>query len=137
MPKHENAAAATETSFSIQMKQIDINLDERRLASADRNNKATLLLTALPHTIKSSAKDLSQRKVKLQYVGVDYRSFHQQTRCQPDTVRGQRPILIQLQCAAKHHRFLAWILTQRRSAIIQQMVASPQCLVRQRQKPII
>ena len=47
---------------------IDINLDERRLASADRNNKATLLLTALPHTIKSSAKDLSQRKVKLQYV---------------------------------------------------------------------
>jgi hypothetical protein len=91
--------------------KVDINLDERRLASADRNNKATLLLTALPRTIKSSAKDLSQRKVKLQYVSVANRSFHQKARCQPDTIRGQRPILIQLQCAGKHHRFLAWILT--------------------------
>ncbi len=91
--------------------RVDINLDERRLASADRNNKATLLLTALPRTIKSSAKDLSQRKVKLQYVGVNNRAFPQKSKCQPDTVRGQRPILIQLQCAGKHHRFLAWILT--------------------------
>ena len=37
----------------------------------------------------------------------------------------------------RKHPVLAWILAQRRSAIIQQMVASRQCLVRQPQKPII
>ena len=37
------------------------------LPSADRNNKATLLLTGPDCTIKSSAKDSSPRIVKLQY----------------------------------------------------------------------
>jgi hypothetical protein len=41
------------------------------LASADRNNKATLPLTAPRCAIKSSAKDLSLRTVKLQYVDKD------------------------------------------------------------------
>ena len=75
------------------------NLDERRLASADRNNKATLLLTALPHTIKSSAKDSSQRKVKLQYVDAEAEVFPPAAGCQPATIQGQRPIRIQLRCA--------------------------------------
>ena len=43
------------------------NLDERRLASADRNNKATLLLTGPFRTAKSSAKDLTPLVLKLQY----------------------------------------------------------------------
>lgn len=75
------------------------NLDERRLASADRNNKATLLLTALPRTIKSSAKDSSQRKVKLQYVDAEAGVFPPTAGCQPATIQGQRPIRIQLRCA--------------------------------------
>jgi hypothetical protein len=75
------------------------NLDERRLASADRNNKATLLLTALPRTIKSSAKDSSQRKVKLQYVDTEVVVFPTTADCQPATIQGQRPIRIQLRCA--------------------------------------
>lgn len=75
------------------------NLDERRLASADRNNKATLLLTALPRTIKSSAKDSSQRKVKLQYVDAEAVVFPTTAGCQPATIQGQRPIRIQLRCA--------------------------------------
>src|SRR5690606_14891641 len=75
------------------------NLDERRLASADRNNKATLLLTALPRTIKSSAKDSSQRKVKLQYVDAETVVFPTASGCRPATIQGQRPIRIQLRCA--------------------------------------
>jgi hypothetical protein len=43
------------------------NLGINGLASADRNNKATLPLTAPRCAIKSSAKDLSLRTVKLQY----------------------------------------------------------------------
>jgi hypothetical protein len=42
------------------------NLVDGGLPSADRNNKATLLLTGPYRTIKSYAKDLSPRMVKLQ-----------------------------------------------------------------------
>lgn len=38
------------------------------LGSKDRNNKATLLFTPPRQASKSSAKDLSPREVKLQYV---------------------------------------------------------------------
>jgi hypothetical protein len=38
------------------------NLENKSLASADRSNKATLLLTALCSIFKSSAKDLSPPK---------------------------------------------------------------------------
>ena len=46
------------------------NLGTNGLASADRNNKATLLLTAPPHTTKSSAKDSSQLTVKLLFTSM-------------------------------------------------------------------
>jgi len=41
----------------------------------DRNNKATLPLTAPSRTIKSSAKDLSQRIVKLPYSSRDIQAL--------------------------------------------------------------
>ena len=44
------------------------NRARQSLPSADRNNKATLLLTGLRRTTKSSAKDLSRRWLLLQYV---------------------------------------------------------------------
>jgi hypothetical protein len=44
------------------------NLVRVGLRSVDRNNKATLLLTRPSGTIKSYAKDLSPRMVKLQDV---------------------------------------------------------------------
>jgi hypothetical protein len=44
------------------------NLVRAGLRSVDRNNKATLLLTRPGGTIKSYAKDLSPRMVKLQDV---------------------------------------------------------------------
>ncbi|KAI1769728.1 hypothetical protein F4818DRAFT_435407, partial [Hypoxylon cercidicola] len=43
------------------------NLGKKGLPSADRNNKATLLLTGPFCTAKSSAKDLIPRVFKLQY----------------------------------------------------------------------
>lgn len=43
------------------------NLGEKGLPSADRNNKATLLLTGPFRTSKSSAKDSFPRELKLQY----------------------------------------------------------------------
>ena len=45
------------------------------LASADRNNKATLLLTAPPHTTKSYAKDLSQLIITLLYTNIYLKQF--------------------------------------------------------------
>ena len=51
------------------------NLGINGLVSADRNNKATLPLTTPRCAIKSSAKDLSLRIVKLQYIGKDHQLF--------------------------------------------------------------
>ena len=107
------------------------------LRSVARNYKATRLLTRPGQTTKSSAKDSILRTVKLQYAS-QQPLFPRGCRCRPAEVLGQGPIRIRLQCAGTIiHPVLAWILTQRRSAIIQQMVASRQCLVRQPQKPII
>jgi hypothetical protein len=55
---------------SPKMGSFDFKTDvkKRGLASADRNNKATLLLTAPYSMIKSYAKGLSPRMVKLQDV---------------------------------------------------------------------
>ena len=47
---------------------VKTNLGHGGLASIDRNNKTTLLFTAPCDTIKSYAKDSSQRMVKLQFV---------------------------------------------------------------------
>jgi|SRR5258705_1205847 hypothetical protein len=60
------------------------------LVSADRNNKATLPLTTPRCTIKSSAKDLSLRIVKLQYTREENRFFHPLTRCESDAIQGPK-----------------------------------------------
>jgi hypothetical protein len=86
------------------------NLVRAGLRSVDRNNKATLLLTRPGGTIKSYAKDLSPRMVKLQDVSWRLR-LSLRRRCQPARIQGQRPIRIRLRCAGENHRFLAWILT--------------------------
>ena len=106
------------------------------LRSVARNYKATRLLTRPGQSTKSSAKDSILRTVKLQYTS-QQPLLLRGCRCRSAKVLGQRPIRIRLRCAGGIHPVLAWILTQRRSAIIQQMVASRQCLVRQPQKPII
>ncbi len=67
---------------------VSTNLGSEGLASADRNNKATLLLTAPCPTIKSSAKDLFPRMVKLQYASKE-NSFLENTRSQPATIQGR------------------------------------------------
>ena len=51
------------------------NLGRDRLISADRNNKATLLLTILRCTFKSSAKDLSPRIMTLLSAGKHSKPF--------------------------------------------------------------
>ena len=66
------------------------NLGINGLASADRSNKATLPLTTPRCTIKSSAKDLSLRIVKLQYADEDRRLFRPRPRCQPDAIHGPK-----------------------------------------------
>jgi hypothetical protein len=66
------------------------NLGINGLASADRNNKATLPLTAPRCTIKSSAKDLSLRIVKLQYTDENRKLFRSRLHCQPDAIHGPK-----------------------------------------------
>ena len=48
------------------------------LASVDRNNKATLLLTAPPHTTKSYTKDLSQLIITLLFTNIYSKLFRLQ-----------------------------------------------------------
>ncbi|KAH8144470.1 uncharacterized protein LAJ45_11535 [Morchella importuna] len=72
------------------------NLDDVCLASVDRNNKATLPRTAPSRAIKSSAKDLSLRIVKLPYDGEGLGLFRPRPRCRPSAIQGQRPIRIRL-----------------------------------------
>jgi hypothetical protein len=74
-------------------------LTTKGLASADRNNKATLPLTAPSRAIKSSAKDLSLRIVKLSSDGEDPELFRKGSRCRPAAIQGQRPIRMRLRCA--------------------------------------
>jgi hypothetical protein len=82
---------------------------EKGLPSADRNNKATLLLTGPFRTAKSSAKDLIPRVSKLQYA-----NYH---RPLPGRRRNR---LLRYEAGAysytsttcgRYHRVLAWILT--------------------------
>ena len=86
------------------------NLGINGLVSADRNNKATLPLTTPRCAIKSSAKDLSLRIVKLQFVSSTPGLLPGAGR-QPAKVQGQRPIRIRLRCVGGNRPFLAWILT--------------------------
>ncbi|CCL55187.1 conserved hypothetical protein [Clostridioides difficile E14] len=55
--------------------------DNRGLISADRNNKATLLLTIPRCTSKSYTNDLSPRKMTLQSASKHPRPFRQVHRC--------------------------------------------------------
>lgn len=66
------------------------NLGINGLVSADRNNKATLPLTTPRCTIKSSAKDLSLRTVKLQYTSETSGFFHPLIRCRSDAIQGPK-----------------------------------------------
>ena len=61
--------------------------DNKGLISADRNNKATLLLTIPRCTSKSYTNDLSSRKMTLQSAGKHPRPFRQGHRCQPAMVQ--------------------------------------------------
>ena len=70
-------------------REISTNLGSEGLASADRNNKATLLLTAPCPTVKSSAKDLFPRKVKLRYAGTRAHQFRRTRGCRPATILGR------------------------------------------------
>ncbi|KAF3268496.1 hypothetical protein TWF970_001367, partial [Orbilia oligospora] len=74
------------------------NLGSEGLASADRNNKATLLLTAPCLTLKSSARDLFPRMVKLQYADRETRTFDWGTRCQPAMTHGRSLFLYEYRC---------------------------------------
>ncbi|KAH8754381.1 hypothetical protein F5883DRAFT_431400, partial [Diaporthe sp. PMI_573] len=79
------------------------------LPSADRNNKATLLLTGSFRTAKSSAKDLTPHVFKLQYANYQrplrgrWRNrllrYEAEAYSYPSTTRG------------RYRRVLAWILT--------------------------
>ena len=89
---------------------ISTKLNQRGLASIDRNNKTTLLFTAPSDITKSYAKVLSPRMVKLRDVSERCR-LSLQHRCQPAKIQGQRPIRIRLRCVGGNRRFLAWILT--------------------------
>lgn len=61
--------------------------DNKGLISADRNNKATLLLTIPRCTSKSYTNDLSSRKMTLQSAGKHPRPFRQGHQCQPAMVQ--------------------------------------------------
>lgn len=78
--------------------------DNRGLISADRNNKATLLLTIPRCTSKSYTNDLSPRKMTLLSAGKHARPFRQAHRRQPAMVQRRpkgRLIRIHLRCAGK------------------------------------
>jgi hypothetical protein len=90
---------------------VSTNLGSEGLASADRNNKATLLLTAPCPTIKSYAKDLFPRMVKLQYAS----KVNLVSRGTPGAsllrFRAEAYSYSSTMCGSKNYRFLAWILT--------------------------
>ena len=61
--------------------EIKNKSDNKGLISADRNNKATLLLTIPRCTSKSYTNDLSPRKMTLQFASKHPRPFRQVHRC--------------------------------------------------------
>ena len=74
-------------SASKELERIKNKSDNRGLISADRNNKATLLLTIPRCTSKSYTNDLSSRKMTLQSAGKHPRPFRQEHRRQPAMVQ--------------------------------------------------
>jgi hypothetical protein len=87
-------AFAEEQESELMLAPATINLDKsdnKSLISADRNNKATLLLTILRCTSKSSAKDLSPLINTLLSAGKHPRPFRLKHRCQPAMVQRLAP----------------------------------------------
>lgn len=79
------------------------------LPSADRNNKATLLLTGPFRTAKSSAKDLTPLVLKLQYA--KYQN-HSSVAVEESPAETQsRSLFLSIYTCGWYHRVLAWILT--------------------------
>ena len=82
---------------------------KKGLPSADRNNKATLLLTGPFRTAKSSAKDLIPRVPKLQYANYRHPLPWQRTsrllRCEAGAYSYSST------ACGRYRRVLAWILT--------------------------
>ena len=79
------------------------------LPSADRNNKATLLLTGPFRTAKSSAKDLTPLELKLQYA-----KYHGRASCAVEESPAKtlsRGLFLSIYTCGWYHRVLAWILT--------------------------
>lgn len=79
------------------------------LPSADRNNKATLLLTGPFRTAKSSAKDLTPLVLKLQYA--KYRGHTSVTEEESPAKTLSRSLFLSICTCGWYHRVLAWILT--------------------------
>lgn len=109
LPPHEDLSHTCGIRFRCRSNKSD----NRGLISADRNNKATLLLTIPRCTSKSYAKDLSSRILTLLSAGKHTQPFRYAHRCRPARVlRPESLILILLKCArAGNRRVLAWILT--------------------------
>ena len=79
------------------------------LPSADRNNKATLLLTGPFRTAKSSAKDLTPLVLKLQYEKYQNHSSVAVDESPAETL--SRSLFLSIYTCGWYHRVLAWILT--------------------------
>ena len=79
------------------------------LPSADRNNKATLLLTGPFRTAKSSAKDLTPLVLKLQYAKYHNHSSVAVEESPAETL--SRSLFLSICTCGWYHRVLAWILT--------------------------
>ena len=79
------------------------------LPSADRNNKATLLLTGPFRTAKSSAKDLTPLVLKLQYAKYHNHSSVAVEESPAKTL--SRSLFLSICTCGWYHRVLAWILT--------------------------
>lgn len=89
-----------------ELERIENKSDNRGLISADRNNKATLLLTIPRCTSKSYTNDLSSRKMTLQSAGKHPRPFRQGHRRQPAMVqrRHKDALFVSIYCCARQRK---------------------------------
>ncbi|KAL1914197.1 hypothetical protein VTP21DRAFT_9681 [Calcarisporiella thermophila] len=90
----------------------ETNLWNKGLISADRSNKATLLLTIPRSVFKSSAKDLSRPIFEIAIRRQARPGFPPAGPKHPDMIQGPKPYLYSPKHGrGKHHRVLARILT--------------------------
>lgn len=116
--------------------KILTNLSNRGLILKYHGMKTTLFFTIPRSKLKSPIQDLSTKILNFDHCRTSL-VFLQLNAL---GLRDNRNCLI-LACLriirVKYHYFLARILTQKRSLIIQQIVDSQQCLFRQLQMPIV